>query len=112
MQRFRSMGIKPENIFIDDLREEFVRDFVFPMFRCNTVYEGEYLLGTSIARPLIAKRLAKGEILTRYYARDTQTFGKQFDDKILRRGRGELCIKIEYQHRIGACLGKKALALL
>lgn len=50
------MGIKPENIFIDDLREEFVRDFVFPMFRCNTIYEGEYLLGTSIARPLIAKR--------------------------------------------------------
>ncbi len=49
-------GIKPDNIFIDDLREEFVRDFVFPMFRCNTVYEGEYLLGTSIARPLIAKR--------------------------------------------------------
>src|ERR1017187_6986481 len=51
------MGIKPENIFIDDMREEFVRDFVFPMFRANTVYEGEYLLGTSIARPLIAKRL-------------------------------------------------------
>ncbi len=50
-------GIKPENIFIDDMREEFVRDFVFPMFRANTVYEGEYLLGTSIARPLIAKRL-------------------------------------------------------
>ncbi|MDR2506625.1 MAG: argininosuccinate synthase [Candidatus Accumulibacter sp.] len=50
-------GISPENIFIDDLREEFVRDFVFPMFRANTVYEGEYLLGTSIARPLIAKRL-------------------------------------------------------
>ncbi|MDR2925458.1 MAG: argininosuccinate synthase [Azoarcus sp.] len=49
-------GIKPENIFIDDLREEFVRDFVFPMFRCNAIYEGEYLLGTSIARPLIAKR--------------------------------------------------------
>ena len=49
-------GIKPENIFINDLREEFVRDFVFPMFRANTVYEGEYLLGTSIARPLIAKR--------------------------------------------------------
>ena len=44
-------------IYIDDLREEFVRDFVFPMFRANTVYEGEYLLGTSIARPLIAKRL-------------------------------------------------------
>jgi argininosuccinate synthase len=51
------MGIQPENIFIDDMREEFVRDFVFPMFRANTVYEGEYLLGTSIARPLIAKRL-------------------------------------------------------
>ncbi len=50
------MGIKPENIFIDDLREEFVRDFVFPMFRANAIYEGEYLLGTSIARPLIAKR--------------------------------------------------------
>jgi len=50
-------GIKPENIFIDDVREEFVRDFVMPMFRANTVYEGEYLLGTSIARPLIAKRL-------------------------------------------------------
>ena len=51
-----ALGIKPENIFIDDLREEFVRDFVFPMFRANAVYEGEYLLGTSIARPLIAKR--------------------------------------------------------
>ena len=50
-------GIKPENIYIEDLREEFVRDYVFPMFRANTVYEGEYLLGTSIARPLIAKRM-------------------------------------------------------
>jgi argininosuccinate synthase len=49
-------GVKPENIFIDDLREEFTRDFVFPMFRANTLYEGQYLLGTSIARPLIAKR--------------------------------------------------------
>ncbi|MBL8531832.1 MAG: argininosuccinate synthase [Hyphomonadaceae bacterium] len=49
-------GVKPENIFIDDLREEFVRDFVWPMFRANTLYEGQYLLGTSIARPLIAKR--------------------------------------------------------
>jgi argininosuccinate synthase len=49
-------GIKPENIFIEDLREEFVRDFVYPMFRANTVYEGQYLLGTSIARPLIAKK--------------------------------------------------------
>ena len=51
-----AMGIKKEHIFIEDLREEFVRDFVFPMFRANTVYEGEYLLGTSIARPLIAKQ--------------------------------------------------------
>jgi len=49
-------GIKEENIFILDLREEFVADFVFPMFRANTIYEGEYLLGTSIARPLIAKK--------------------------------------------------------
>src|ERR1700678_2235229 len=48
-------GVKPENIYIIDLREEFVRDYVFPMFRANTVYEGQYLLGTSIARPLIAK---------------------------------------------------------
>ncbi|MGR9072869.1 MAG: argininosuccinate synthase [Gammaproteobacteria bacterium] len=51
----RALGIK--EIYIDDLREEFVRDFVFPMFRANAIYEGEYLLGTSIARPLIAKRL-------------------------------------------------------
>ncbi len=51
----QAMGIK--EIYIDDLREEFARDFVFPMFRANTIYEGEYLLGTSIARPLIAKRL-------------------------------------------------------
>jgi argininosuccinate synthase len=51
----KAMGVK--EIYIDDLREEFVRDFVFPMFRANTLYEGEYLLGTSIARPLIAKRL-------------------------------------------------------
>jgi argininosuccinate synthase len=50
------LGIKPANIFIEDLREEFVRDYVFPMFRANTVYEGQYLLGTSIARPLIAKK--------------------------------------------------------
>ena len=52
-----ALGIK--EIYIEDLREEFVRDFVFPMFRANTVYEGEYLLGTSIARPLIAKRLVE-----------------------------------------------------
>src|SRR4029078_8151642 len=51
-----NLGIKPENVFIEDLREEFVRDFVFPMFRANALYEGTYLLGTSIARPLIAKR--------------------------------------------------------
>jgi argininosuccinate synthase len=50
------LGIKPENIFVEDLREEFVRDYVFPMFRANAVYEGQYLLGTSIARPLIAKK--------------------------------------------------------
>jgi argininosuccinate synthase len=49
-------GVKPENIFIEDVREEFVRDYVFPMFRANTLYEGQYLLGTSIARPLIAKK--------------------------------------------------------
>lgn len=53
----KAMGIS--EIYIEDLREEFVRDFVFPMFRANTVYEGEYLLGTSIARPLIAKRLVE-----------------------------------------------------
>ena len=52
----RLLGIREENIFVDDLREEFVRDFVFPMFRANALYEGQYLLGTSIARPLIAKR--------------------------------------------------------
>src|SRR3954471_13250296 len=50
------LGVRPENIFIEDLREEFVREFVFPMFRANALYEGQYLLGTSIARPLIAKR--------------------------------------------------------
>jgi argininosuccinate synthase len=50
------LGIRPEHIFIEDLREEFVRDFVFPMFRANALYEGQYLLGTSIARPLIAKK--------------------------------------------------------
>ncbi|MDE3029948.1 MAG: argininosuccinate synthase, partial [Paracoccaceae bacterium] len=53
------LGIKPSNIYIEDVREEFVRDFVFPMFRANALYEGLYLLGTSIARPLIAKRLVE-----------------------------------------------------
>ena len=52
----RLLGIKPENIFVEDLREEFVKDYVFPMFRANALYEGVYLLGTSIARPLIAKK--------------------------------------------------------
>ncbi|HRA79414.1 MAG TPA: argininosuccinate synthase, partial [Burkholderiaceae bacterium] len=56
-EKARMFGVK--KIYIEDLREEFVRDFVFPMFRANTVYEGEYLLGTSIARPLIAKRLVE-----------------------------------------------------
>src|SRR5476651_1700209 len=55
-QKALTLGIKPENIFIEDLREEFVRDFVFTMFRANAVYEGVYLLGTSIARPLIANK--------------------------------------------------------
>jgi argininosuccinate synthase len=55
-QKALLLGIKPENIFIEDLREEFVRDYVFPMFRANAQYEGLYLLGTSIARPLIAKK--------------------------------------------------------
>jgi len=53
------LGIKPQNIFIEDLREEFVKDFVFPMFRANALYEGQYLLGTSIARPLISKRIVE-----------------------------------------------------
>src|SRR6266478_5210394 len=53
-QKAELLGVR--QIFIDDLREEFVRDFVFPMFRANALYEGQYLLGTSIARPLIAKR--------------------------------------------------------
>jgi len=55
-QKAEMLGIKPENIFIEDVREEFVKDYVFPMFRANAVYEGVYLLGTSIARPLIAKK--------------------------------------------------------
>ena len=58
------LGIAADNIYIEDLREEFVRDFVFPMFRANAVYEGEYLLGTSIARPLIAKRMIEIANLT------------------------------------------------
>src|SRR3954453_15377427 len=55
-QKALMLGIKPEHIFIEDLREEFVHDYVFPMFRANAQYEGQYLLGTSIARPLISKK--------------------------------------------------------
>ena len=55
-EKARQAGVKEEHIFIDDLKEEFVRDYVFPMMRGNALYEGLYLLGTSIARPLIAKR--------------------------------------------------------
>ncbi|MFM2408693.1 MAG: hypothetical protein RL358_1435 [Pseudomonadota bacterium] len=73
------MGITPANIYIDDLREEFVRDFVFPMFRANTVYEGEYLLGTSIARPLIAKRLIEIAALTNSQAISHGATGKGND---------------------------------
>src|SRR6056297_692558 len=58
-EKAKLLGIREENIFIEDLREEFVRDFVFPMFRANALYEGQYLLGTSIARPLISKRLVE-----------------------------------------------------
>src|ERR1041384_1837422 len=63
-KKAETLGIKPANIFIEDLKEEFVRDFVFPMFRANALYEGVYLLGTSIARPLIAKRLTEIAIET------------------------------------------------
>ena len=60
------LGIKPENIFIEDLRDEFVRDYVFPMFRANAQYEGLYLLGTSIARPLIAKKHEVKKVVLAY----------------------------------------------
>ncbi|MEQ1532197.1 MAG: argininosuccinate synthase [Sideroxydans sp.] len=73
------MGIAADNIYIDDLREEFVRDFVFPMFRANTVYEGEYLLGTSIARPLIAKRLIEIAAMTNSQAISHGATGKGND---------------------------------
>jgi len=63
------LGIKKENIFVEDLREEFVRDYVFPMFRANALYEGQYLLGTSIARPLIAKKQIESllDVVTRRF---------------------------------------------
>ena len=67
-----NLGIKPENIHMDDVREEFCRDFVFPMFRANALYEGQYLLGTSIARPLIAKRQIE---LAREYGADAVCHG-------------------------------------
>lgn len=73
----KAAGVK--EIYIDDLREEFVRDFVFPMFRANTVYEGEYLLGTSIARPLIAKRLIEIAIETKADAISHGATGKGND---------------------------------
>ena len=76
-QKAKKFGVK--EIYIDDLREEFVRDFVFPMFRTNTVYEGEYLLGTSIARPLIAKRLIEIALETKADAISHGATGKGND---------------------------------
>jgi argininosuccinate synthase len=73
------LGIKPQNIVIEDLREEFVRDFVYPMFRANAVYEGEYLLGTSIARPLIARHLVQTARRTRADAISHGATGKGND---------------------------------
>ena len=73
------LGIQPKNIFIEDLKEEFVRDFVYPMFRANAVYEGEYLLGTSIARPLIAKHLVATARKTRADAISHGATGKGND---------------------------------
>ena len=73
------LGIRPGNIFVKDLKEEFVRDFVFPMFRANAVYEGEYLLGTSIARPLIAKHLVSTARQTRADAISHGATGKGND---------------------------------
>jgi argininosuccinate synthase len=71
-QKALLMGVKPEHIFVDDLRDEFVRDYVFPMMRANAVYEGQYLLGTSIARPLIAKRQIE---IARQVGADTVSHG-------------------------------------
>lgn len=73
------LGIKKENIFIEDLKEEFVKDYVFPMFRANAIYEGEYLLGTSIARPLIAKRQVEIANLVRADALSHGATGKGND---------------------------------
>lgn len=74
-----SLGVKEENIFIKDLRDEFVKDYVFPMFRANAIYEGEYLLGTSIARPLIAKTLVEIANLTKADAISHGATGKGND---------------------------------
>ncbi|CAM3998478.1 argininosuccinate synthase [Campylobacter hepaticus] len=74
-----SLGIKEENIFIKDLKDEFVKDYVFPMFRANAIYEGEYLLGTSIARPLIAKTQAQIALQTKADAVSHGATGKGND---------------------------------
>lgn len=73
----QALGVK--EIFIEDLREEYARDYVFPMFRANTIYEGEYLLGTSIARPLIAKRMIEIATETGAYAISHGATGKGND---------------------------------
>ena len=78
------LGVKPEHIFIEDLREEFVRDYVFPMFRANAQYEGQYLLGTSIARPLIAKRLV-----------EIARAGRRRRDRARRTGKGNDQVRFE-----------------
>ena len=107
-------GIKPENIFIDDVREEFVRDFVFPMFRANTIYEGEYLLGTSIARPLIAKRLIEIANQTGADAISHGATGKGNDQ--VRFELGAYALEAQCQGhrpvaRVGSALARKAAGL-
>lgn len=92
-EKARALGIK--EIFIEDLQEEFVRDFVFPMFRANTVYEGEYLLGTSIARPLIAKRLVEIANETGSFAVSHGATGKGNDQVRFELGAYALCPDIQ-----------------
>ena len=82
-EKARAMGIPDKHIFIEDLREEFVRDFVLPMMRANARYEGDYLLGTSIARPLISKRLV--EIATRYEDGRTHDLCRPHGTEVARR---------------------------
>ena len=90
------MGVPAEHqICIDDLREEFVRDFVFPMFRANTIYEGEYLLGTSIALPLIAKRLVEIAVEQNADAISHEATGKGNDQ--VRFQLGGLCAQARHQ---------------